>query len=540
VGEGPIIPICRRLGLALGLIALGGPAFADSGGAAFSAYVRGRAAEAAGAGDAAVAEYRSALDASPASQIVAIRAYRAAVAAGDYALVARAAAVLEAAGVAPADAALFALAEAIRADDTPATDRAIATLAKGPLGFIEPVVTAWRVAASDPKAALVALDRGAGQALGRRYASENRALLLIAMGRVDDGLAMLRPLIAIDQGGGGLRLDAAQLLAGQGKQAEARALLGDAAAGDVPAALPSFAFGVSRLAARLASDVGDDAAPRVPIALARVALRIDPGNDQARLLLADGLAAQGDMAAALALLDQIAPTGPVANAARSRRFDIVADGGDAAAALTLAAARVDARDATAADWRRYAGALLRAKRPGDAAAAYQRAIDLAGKDADWTYYLQAGGAYDQAGRWTEAKPLLERAAAMAPDQPVALNYLGYSLLEQGGDRATALKLIERANGLRPDDLSIVDSLGWAWFKLGDTARALPLLERAAQGDPPNATVIEHLGDAYWRVGRRYEARYAWGAAAAQVDGADARRIAAKLADGSEGVSEGQP
>ena len=64
-----------------------------------------------------------------------------------------------------------------------------------------------------------------------------------------------------------------------------------------------------------------------------------------------------------------------------------------------------------------------------------------------------------------------------------------------------------------------------------TAKALPLLERAAQGEPANGTINEHLGDVYWRSGRRYEARYAWRAAAVHATGADAQRLAAKIADG---------
>jgi hypothetical protein len=60
---------------------------------------------------------------------------------------------------------------------------------------------------------------------------------------------------------------------------------------------------------------------------------------------------------------------------------------------------------------------------------------------------------------------------------------------------------------------------------------LPLLEQAVQAEPGDVTINEHLGDAYWHAGRRYEARYAWRAAAVHADGGDATRLADKLAHG---------
>ena len=95
----------------------------------------------------------------------------------------------------------------------------------------------------------------------------------------------------------------------------------------------------------------------------------------------------------------------------------------------------------------------------------------------------------------------------------------------------ATALLERASKLRPDDAAITDSLGWAYFRQGDIAKALPLLEKAAQNEPGSATINEHLGDAYWRTGRRYEARYAWRAAALYAEGEQKVRLSAKLADG---------
>ena len=116
-------------------------------------------------------------------------------------------------------------------------------------------------------------------------------------------------------------------------------------------------------------------------------------------------------------------------------------------------------------------------------------------------------------------------------QPVALNYLGYAQLERRENVKAAMSLIEQASALKPDDPSITDSLGWAHYLTGDVHRAIPALERAVQGQPSDATINEHLGDAYWAAGRRYEARYAWSAAAVFADTAD---IAARAKAKAEG------
>jgi Flp pilus assembly protein TadD len=85
--------------------------------------------------------------------------------------------------------------------------------------------------------------------------------------------------------------------------------------------------------------------------------------------------------------------------------------------------------------------------------------------------------------------------------------------------------------LKPGDPQITDSLGWAYYRRGDLAKALPLLERAAKADPGDPRINEHLGDAYWRSGRRYEARYAWRAAAIYADDDAIRRLEGKIANG---------
>src|SRR3546814_13795849 len=129
-----------------------------------------------------------ALDAAPANELVAIRTYRAAMEAGDTALVDRALGVLERSGVAPQDSALWRLAGAVAAKDDQAATRAIDDLRRGPLAFTLPILRA-RPAAGRKRDPFAALDAGAAPTCFNSHSAENRALLRIARGDIHDGLA---------------------------------------------------------------------------------------------------------------------------------------------------------------------------------------------------------------------------------------------------------------------------------------------------------------------------------------------------------------
>nr|WP_246587210.1 tetratricopeptide repeat protein [Stakelama flava] len=217
--------------------------------------------------------------------------------------------------------------------------------------------------------------------------------------------------------------------------------------------------------------------------------------------------------------------------AKVERRAVLSRAGQADQALELAKALASDDSATVEDVRAYGDLLADAERYSQAADAYGRAIAMTDGSAGWALYLQRGGALEQAGDWQAALPLLEKAVEMAPDEPVALNYLGYARVERGEDVAKAQAMLERALKLKPDDPSITDSVAWAYYKQGRVAQAVPLLEKAAQAEPADVTINEHLGDAYWRAGRKYEARYAWRAAAIYAEAADAQRLQQKIANG---------
>ena len=124
------------------------------------------------------------------------------------------------------------------------------------------------------------------------------------------------------------------------------------------------------------------------------------------------------------------------------------------------------------------------------------------------YYFR-GICFERAKQWAKAEADLKKSLELFPDQPHVLNYLGYSWIDQGINLDEGMRMIRRAVEQRADDGYIVDSLGWAYYRLGNMDEAVKHLERAVELKPEDPTINDHLGDAYWRVGRVLEARFQW-------------------------------
>ncbi len=147
----------------------------------------------------------------------------------------------------------------------------------------------------------------------------------------------------------------------------------------------------------------------------------------------------------------------------------------------------------------------------EAVVEYNRAVERIDEltEENWTLLYSRGIALERSKKWARAESDFLRALEFSPDQPLVLNYLGYSWIERGTHLDEAREMIEKAVDLRPRDGYIVDSLGWVLFQIGKFDEAVGQLERAVQLRPDDAVINEHLGDAYWRVGRRLEARFQW-------------------------------
>lgn len=171
----------------------------------------------------------------------------------------------------------------------------------------------------------------------------------------------------------------------------------------------------------------------------------------------------------------------------------------------------------------------------DCSTTYGKGIEASAANGDkpnWVFYYFRGICSERSKQWTSAEADLKKALELQPEQPHVLNYLGYSWIDQGINLDDAMKMIRRAVEQRPDDGYIVDSLGWAYYRIADYENAVKNLERAIDLKPEDPTINDHLGDAYWRVGRTLEAKFQWQHARdLKPDPEELPKIEAKMRDG---------
>jgi len=147
----------------------------------------------------------------------------------------------------------------------------------------------------------------------------------------------------------------------------------------------------------------------------------------------------------------------------------------------------------------------------EAAEIYDEAVLQIGepKSFHWNLFFRRGISRERQMQWDLAEPNFKKALELFPDQPDVLNYLGYSWIDMGIHLDDGLDMIRKAVKQQPRSGFIIDSLGWAYYKLGKFADAVRELEKAIQIMPQDATLNDHLGDAYWRTGRKLEATFQW-------------------------------
>jgi tetratricopeptide (TPR) repeat protein len=181
------------------------------------------------------------------------------------------------------------------------------------------------------------------------------------------------------------------------------------------------------------------------------------------------------------------------------------------------------------------GNILRAnKEYAEATSYYTDAIERLGPEtkSHWSAYYSRGICYERMKEWSKAEADLQKALKLDAEQELALNYLGYSWVDQNINVEKAMELIRRAVQKRPNDGYFVDSLGWAYYRQNDFAQAVKHLERAVELKPDDPVINDHLGDAYWKVGRRLEANYQWKyALTLEPEAEEEKRIREKLEKG---------
>ena len=275
---------------------------------------------------------------------------------------------------------------------------------------------------------------------------------------------------------------------------------------------------------------------------ARLAAWLSPDTPEARLMVAQILQERQQFDLAEPEYDALRRMGQMRPAAELARIDTLsrADRTDEAgkAALSLTAAYPDLPQA----WIALGDLLRQQEKFAQAVPAYDKALALledAPADARWFPLYARGIALERSGQFDRAEADFLAAIDIRPNQASLLNYLGYSWIDRNQNLDRALGLIEKAVELSPDDGYILDSLAWAYYRLGRYQEAVAPMERAILTMSQDPLVNDHLGDIYWKVGRHREAEIQWQRALSleptDTDDVDPDRIRAKLDRGLDAV-----
>ena len=261
----------------------------------------------------------------------------------------------------------------------------------------------------------------------------------------------------------------------------------------------------------IAASLNDANSANISILYLRMALYLKPDLALASILLADRFEAlkKYDDAVAIyrtvdksSLYYRMAATQAAINETRLDK--------KTAAIETLRALTQDFPN-NAENWIALGDALRDDNSSAAAINAYDRAAGLLGAPAkrDWPFFYARAMAKEKSAKWDSAEADINTALKLSPDQPELLNYLGYSWVDQGRRIPEALAMLEKARSLRPYDGYIMDSVGWAYYRLDRFDKAAQTLGAAVLLVPGDPTINDHLGDALWKNGRRMEARFQW-------------------------------
>ena len=270
------------------------------------------------------------------------------------------------------------------------------------------------------------------------------------------------------------------------------------------------------------------------LAYLQLALYLDPNHSLAMLALADLYEAMKKPELAIKVYERVPANSPLKRNAEIQlaiNLDALERTEEAKKHLDkLIAAKPDDLEAILA----LANIMRERKQYAVCADAYGKAVALQPNPtrANWTTYYFRGICFERDKQWAKAEADMKKALELYPEQPHVLNYLGYSWIDQGIHLDDGMSMIKRSVDQRPDDGYIVDSLGWAYYRLGNYDEAVKNLERAVELKPVDPTINDHLGDVYWKVDRMLEAKFQWSHARdLKPDADELKTIEEKLKNG---------
>ena len=273
--------------------------------------------------------------------------------------------------------------------------------------------------------------------------------------------------------------------------------------GDAASGAAEVLYGLGSVGGRQSDDLAS-------MIYLRLALALDPQHGLALATLADVYERMKQNEQAIRIYEMVPASSPLYDNAEVQIGLLLEAAGRSDDALKHLTRLVEQRPDDIETVLALANLQRARKQFADAAETYSRALKLSnGGRSDWSTYYARGISYERAKQWPKAESDFKKALDLFPDQPLVLNYLGYSWVDQGMNVAEAFKMLRRAVELRPTDGYIIDSLGWAYYRLGQYPEAVRELEKAIELKASDPVINDHLGDAYWRVGRKLEAKFQW-------------------------------
>jgi tetratricopeptide (TPR) repeat protein len=243
----------------------------------------------------------------------------------------------------------------------------------------------------------------------------------------------------------------------------------------------------------------------------QLSLYLAPSHQLALLSLADLYEGLKKPELAIKTYERMPPNSPLERSALIQRA-IDLDGSDRSDEAKADLEKLIAASPTDLEAIMALGNLLRGRKQfAECADVYSKGLatmPVPDKSA-WTLFYFRGICFERSKQWPKAEADFKKALELFPDQPHVLNYLGYSWIDKGMNLDEGMRMITRAVEQRADDGYIVDSLGWAYYRIGKYEEAVKELDRAVELKPEDPTINDHLGDAYWKVGRVVEARFQW-------------------------------
>src|SRR6267154_1967885 len=384
---------------------------------------------------------------------------------------------------------------------------------RGPItDLVATLLSGWAsYGAGDSKTAIANIDKLTGPEWYPLFKDLHAGMILELAGKEKDAGLRLERAHKLDDSMLRVADDYARWLS-RNKDAAAATAVYDAFDKKLPRLVDSPQTGAAEalygIGATLTRRGGEDLA----LVYLQLALYLHPNHSLALLSLADLYESVKKPAMAIKVYERMPASSPLKRNAQiqlATNLD-AADRSDEAIKILKAVTLEDSKDIEAI---MALGNIERGRKKfADCVQTYSQGIDVlpqANEKTNWIYYYYRGICEERSKQWSKAEADMRKALDLQPEQPHVLNYLGYSWIDQGINLDEGMKMIKRAVDQRPDDGYIVDSLGWAYYRIHNYDEAVKNLERAVELKPEDPTINDHLGDAYWKTGRTLEAKFQW-------------------------------